>query len=921
MKNLYRLFVLSFFLLPLTLQSQVVINEFSASNKSGIYDQFFKPEDWIELFNASNNTVNLSGWHLSDDIDNPTKWTFPAVSLAPGKHLLVFASNRDLTSGTYLHTNFKLTQTKDEWIVLTDATGTVVDQQQTVVHTQKNHSFGRATDGSATWAVFSQPTPNTTNNTSTAYTSHYAFKPIMSQQAGFYYQPDLTIAITSLQNDGSLHYTTDGSAPTLSSPLYAGPVTITKTTVIRACFFPNGNQQLPSFIETNTYFLNENHTVPVISVASEDYDELFATHGEIQTSMEFFETDKSRVFVMEGDMRGHGNDSWQFAQKGMRFYSRDQYGWDYTMHHKIFGTTDRDKFDVIILKAGASDNYPAAANTWGAHSCHLRDAFAHTTAENNHLHLDFRRYRVSVVYLNGEYWGVYEMRERVDNDFADYYYDQPEQNVDMLKFWGGLNVENGSPTDWYALYDFIMANDMADPTNWAYVKSQLEIESFIDYFILNTYFVNSDWLNWNTMWWRGTKEPNKIGWHYALWDMDNTWNLGQNYTGLETTTYENDPCDVEDNFPNNPDIAHTGMWAKFFDNPEFVQMYINRYADLLNTAFTCESLLSHLDTIIAGLEPEMPKQCDRWGGNMDEWHDNLNLMRAQIEGKCTLINNQIVDCYSDDGITGPYAMTVEVLPAGSGKVQVNTVTPDVYPFNATYFGGITLNLKALAEPDKVFDHWEVAGTTFGPDQFAEAIQFSLTGDAQVKAFFMDKVPCALPANFTADSTFTSITVHWDGPGSSLAAELRWREVGAAEWENDITVGSSFVISGLAPCTAYEVEVRIFCALGYSEYVPMVFHTDCAVGTFESEASGLALRAFPNPFSDQVKVEIALTEPTPVTLRGFSATGQLLFEEAPVLTPAGVNLRPVDQLAGLPSGLYWIAVETSHGVQTVRIVKE
>lgn len=922
MKNIYRLLFFLFFLLTTgSAWSQLVINEFSASNKSTIYDQFGDAEDWVEIYNPTNTTVNLLGWHLSDDPDEPTKWDFPAVSLAPGKHLLVFLSDKNITSGTYLHTSFKLTQTRNEWVVLANASGSIVDQRQTLLHTGGNHSYGRATDGSSTWAVFSQPTPNATNNNVNAYPLGYAFKPTMSLPAGFYYQPSLSVAINSLQSDGTLRYTTDGSTPSITSPEYSGPITIVKTTVIRARFFPNSAQQLPSFIETNTYFLNETHTVPVISVASEDYEELFATHGEIQTTLEFFETDQSRVFVQEGDMRGHGNDSWGFPQKGMRYYARDQYGWDHTMPHKIFPTTDREEFDVIILKAGASDNYPSAANFWGANSCHIRDGFAHTVAEKNNMHLDFRRYRLGVLYLNGEYWGVYEYRERVDNDYAEYYYGQPAKNVDMLKFWGGLDVENGSPDDWYALYDYIMANDMADPVHWNYVKSQIEEESFIDYFILNTYFVNSDWLNWNTMWWRGTKEPNSVGWKYALWDIDNTWNLGQNYTGLETTTYENDPCDVEDNFPNNPDIAHTGMWAKFFDNPEFVQMYVNRYADLLNTAFTCENLLGHLDSMIAVLEPEMPRQCERWNGNMDEWHENLNLMRAQIEGKCTLINGQIVDCYEDEGITGPYNMTIQVLPAGSGKVLVNTVTPDVYPFNATYFGGIAINLTALPEPDKVFEHWEVAGTTFGPDQFAEAIQFSLIADAQIKAYFVDKVPCALPTNFVADSTFTSLSLSWSGPGTSLAAEIRWRPEGAAAWESDITVGTSFTLSGLSPCTAYEVQVRIFCAFGFSDYLGSVFNTDCSVGTQETMENGLALRAFPNPFTDDFQVEIALDESKEVGLRCFDATGRLMFAEQAVNLPAGVNLLSIERLNAAPAGVYWIAAETDEGVRMIRVAKQ
>lgn len=900
--------------------AQVIINEFSASNKSDFADNFGEFEDWVELHNTGVVAVNLEGWYLSDDPDDPEKYQFPNISIPGGGFRVVFCSDRGVLAGQTVHTSFKLTQTKQESIVLSDAAGNVVSSVQMTAPTQSNQSRGRKTDGSNIWAIYADPTPGQTNNPATDYVS-YAPKPVITTTPGFYYPSSGMIQVV-IQNPLPgfiVRYTTDGGQPTGGSIEYTGPITVDKTTVIRARTFSVDPSILPSFSETNTYFIDETHTMPVVSLASRDFEDLFSGFGgEISNYIEYFEDGVLR-FEQQGDIRGHGNDSWAYAQKGMRFYARDEYGYDNNIEYKIFQTTPRDEFDVIILKAGASDNYPGGVFD-GIPSTHIRDAFAHTLSEKGQLDLDFRRLQHCIVYINGEYWGLYECRERVDTDYTNFYYNQGEKNVDMLKFWGGMDVENGSPQPWYDVYDFILNNDLNAPGNYEYVKSQISISSFIDYFILNTFLVNSDWLNWNTMWWRGT-EGDGVPWRYALWDMDNICDLGQNYTGLSTTTFVNSPCNVEDFFANDPGIAHTGMWKKFFDNPEFVQQYVNRYADLMNTLLNCDFTLSHLDSLIAIITPEMPRQIDRWGGSMDEWQENLAYMRSQVEGKCTILAEQIVDCYEDEGITGPYKIEVDVMPAGTGRVKFNTTALYSYPYSATYFGGIGITCEALPNADQIFDHWEIDGIVFSPDEFTQLIEFSLTNDAAITAFFEPAIPCIQPYNIFADSTYNSIALNWLGPNNFIAYEVSYRQLGATSWETFANLETNYLIEDLSACTAYEIRLRSFCGFATSVYDTVVVQTQCFTGT-HAEGDGLlsSARAFPNPFSQGLSVEVELSAVSPVAVELYSTNGQLIQIEAKEQLQAGLHRFEVLHENNLPGGLYLLKIRTEDGVKVIRVVK-
>jgi CotH kinase protein/Lamin Tail Domain/Chitobiase/beta-hexosaminidase C-terminal domain len=762
------------------LHAQVLVNEYSAANWKLTLDNYGKTEDWIELHNPTANPVVIGGWGLTDDDTKLQKWQFPAgTSIPAGGYLIVWCSKRNESTGGHFHSNFSLSQTKgDDKIVLSKPGGVIVDAVE-VTKTQVHQSWCRTSDAATTWKICTEPTPGSSNNGTTQFT-RFATRPVMNLAAGFYTGTQ-TVSITSPESNVTIYVTTDGQEPTAASPVYSGPITVSATTVVKARAISTDPQALPSFVEFNTYFINESFSLAVMSVGADDLIQLANGDKEIRPvgTIEYFDQTKVRTARSYGELNSHGQDSWVNDQRSLDWVSRDEMGYSNAIKEKLFAYSDRDEYQRVILRASGDDNYPGNFLPQHEGCAHIRDEYCHVLAQQGGLKLDVRAVERIIVFLNGEYWGVYGLREYPDDsDYTEEYYDQEKYDIQVLATWGDTWAEYGGDQafdDWRVLEKFILNNDMSDPANYAAVEDQLNLTSLCDYFICGLNFVASDWINYNTSWWRGTNpDGDHKKWGYLLWDFDATFDYYINYSGVPNTDPDAAPCDIDDIsnyvqnefffFPNDtcvmfgPDTycyradgKHDVIFKKLQDeNPKFRQLYYSRQADLQNTVFSCENMLHVLDSMVAVIDPEMTRHAARWGGSYEDWKMNVQRLRNFIAERCTLLDDGMVDCFD---LTGPYDITLMVQPPGAGDIDFNTLDIEQFPWKGAYFGNMTHKVEANAKAALPFLRWEVR-----------------TGGVTVENINADSTYLTIVQADTLVAVFGTATSTWE-PGNGLSLQV------------------------------------------------------------------------------------------------------------------------------------------------------
>ena len=753
--------ILFIFLHLLQANSQIVINEYSAANYDTHTDNYGEYEDWVELYNPTSAAVDISGWYLTDKPANPTKWMVPSSFAIPANEVaIIYCSGRDELLGGFAHSNFKITQTKgNEILMLSDPAISFQDSIR-VLPNQNSHTRGRESNGAPIWSVFVNGTPNSINM---GAMQEYATAPIFSQNGGYYNGP-INITLSSPDPNITIYYTTNGDEPNNTSSVYTGPINITTTTVVKAISYSSNSNIPSSFIDYHTFFINDTHTIPILSISGDVgqsglvdlLDGGWGSSGlEPKGTIEWFNKNGVLLDKGTGDFNKHGNDSWAYDQRGFDYIMRDQFGYNYALQDQVFATKTRNKFQRVIVKAAANDNYPFS---YGGTGAHIRDAYVHHLSQIGDLRLDERSTSSCIVYLNGAYWGVYEMREKVDDhDFTDYYYDQDKNNLQYLKTWGNTWTEYGAPNaqpDWDNFVNFVTTNPMTNQANYNYAKSIYNTGSLIDYFLLNAYVVCQDWLNWNTAWWRGM-DPNgdKKKWRYTLWDMDNTFDHGTNYTGIPSSDPNAEPCDPS-TLGNTGGQGHVPIWNEMLTNQEFHDDYINRWQDLANGPLSCDFMIHILDSMIAVIDPEMPRQIATWGGTYSGWQSNVTDLRNFILARCDSMNNGFVDC--DSAITGIFDVTVEVIGIGEVEMSNNNIINNFNtPFNDQRFGGIVLPFEVKSGQ---FDHWEVISSnvyTYNPN--IDTLALDLQSDVVVRAYFGESRDIVF--NVEPSGTTTSIDIN------------------------------------------------------------------------------------------------------------------------------------------------------------------
>ncbi|MDO9001613.1 MAG: gliding motility-associated C-terminal domain-containing protein [Bacteroidota bacterium] len=758
----------------------IVLNEYSASNFSGVIDNYGNQSDWVEIYNAHTSSVTLNGYWLSNDRNNLKKWAFPSTfTMSSGSYKAVWLSGKNKTVGSNYHTNFTLDQCKNQWLILTTAQGVVRDSIF-VQRTKANHTRGRVdifNIGVAAWRLY--PTNSFTLSNPTVPGSFYrnyaptpSFTPATvynsTVNAGGFYPPAVPINQIDIFLGGAadssggcfeIHYTIDGSVPTMTDAIYSflNPIIVVNTSIIRAVAFPTTLtpistctlDYLPSFCQTNTYFIDQEHNdfhpeFGVVSLAIDKLDTNWFNAGGInpgpQIHVEYYD---KKVQMTEGyaQISRPPNESWITKQKGLFITIDDRRGFGCNFEGNVFnveglGTTPRRSFYTLHLKAGDFESHssvPSPTNGGISFGTGIRDVFYQSLAAKNNLHVSPLHIKPVVAFINGKYSGVYDLRECYDAEFERYYNGQSKDSLDMLFYHNNDGaVTTFSNNFRTSVYDWITTQPMNNASRYNTAMSRLDKESFIDYMILNSYAMNSDIWNFNVAYARGgqpTKPGNKF--HYYLWNTPAIFN----FTAVATNTlvYNSiytSPCTVHSStYAVSPGAGngHGNMLYYLMrpntGNLSFQLEYKNRYQDLLNGPLKCENILAHFDYVKSLYLKEFKYHEDpasvplpgQFNTAIDLWDTLTSELRRTIYKRCDFVQGgspntgfNVTGCY---GMTGPFDITVDVKPAGAGSVKLNSLVLNNYLWKGRYYS-TTMALKAIPlDTTFVFHHWEFENHT------------------------------------------------------------------------------------------------------------------------------------------------------------------------------------------------------------------
>lgn len=776
---------------------RIIINEIMAVNYTGLADEDGDTGDWIELFNPGDQPVNLLGYYLSDKQDMPQLWAFPDVTIQPGEFLLVWADGKDRVSGGVLHTNFRISA--GELITLSNPSGTVIDSVR-LDKTLADISFGLIQGGTG-YSFLVQATPGESNTGAIEDLRPYFAQvslPEFSVESGFFSE-GFELTLSCDDPNAIIRYTLDGSEPTLDSPVYQEPIAIKsrvgepnvyssktgisiydnpprnevfKATVVRARAF--ASDDVMSETVTHTYFVDENmaerYQLPVISLATNP-DNLFdyytgifmkgkvmsdwlsnnpmavvdgSTPGnynqrgpdwEKEATITFFEPDGTVGFTQNVGIRTFGGWSRSNRHKPLRVVARSRYDQSGTIEYPVFpGLTKRGNpgealtsFKQILLRSSGND--------W--EYTMMRDALMQSLVAG--LGVDTQSYRPAVVFINGEFWGIYNIREAFDEYFIQSNYNVDPEDIVILE---GASSENGmelyygregDAQSFNDMISFVRTHDMTLPENYQYIANQIDVDNFILYNIAEIYFGNTDWPGNNVKVWRKRTDtidpdapPGHDGrWRWLLYDTDFGFALYSIHSTVSHNTLEFATASGNTEWPN-PDWS-TALLRSLLTNEAFKTKFIAKFVDLLNSRFHPDYVTSRVVEMREAIMPAMQEHLDRYrihGEDLDTWKRQTNSLIGFGLDRVRYITGDLRDYFGLER----YKISLELSDPDGGAIRMNDMDISFKGsrWNGVIMEGIPVTLEAVPREGYRFAGWETnvgfidePVTTLVPDNYLE----------------------------------------------------------------------------------------------------------------------------------------------------------------------------------------------------------
>ena len=587
------------------------INEVMVSNEAVFGDTRHGWQDWVEIKNVSSDTVELSDYFLSDSHKDYFEWQLPQRTLAPGEVILILCDGRDDRQDSLPGTNFSL-NSENEQLFLSSSSG-VIDRVF-LRDIPYEGSFGRM-DGENGWFFFASPTPGKDNANGERT---IAASPSALTKGGIY--EGVESVTVELEGAGTIRYTLDGSAPDGKSPIYSAPITLTKTTVLRAVSYPDG--ALPSLPMTETYIINEHHTLPVLSLATDDPVDFYGMYNGMQkgvekrASLSLYEPDGGG-FTIGCGVSLNGETSLVLPKKNMSVRFRGSYGSE-TLNYDIYGGGVTE-FTNLLLRSGQDYDRTIVRNE-------LCQALCEAATDN----VINQRSIWCVLYINGEYKGLYTLKEKANEQLYASVAGVSRDSVELVDapapFESELNQE---------VLRYCIMNDMSLQENYDHICDRVDIDSLIDWVIMEGFCANVDLTAGNLRYVRSSENDNK--WRFMFYDLDSTFTTDSGGYGNLMSEFAY----------SNRQVAC--LTYRLIENDEYKDRFLRRAGELFSTVLTNEAVIEELDRQYAVIAPEAERDLRRMGRTVDDWmHNREELVHFITSGETsTDWRQRCIDSLSD----------------------------------------------------------------------------------------------------------------------------------------------------------------------------------------------------------------------------------------------------------------------------------
>lgn len=548
--------------------------------------------DWVEIKNIASESVELSDFYLSDDHNDYKLWNLPRRSLEPGMSIIVCCDETLADQGLII-AGFGLDSTNEQ-LYLSNSQGELIDYVS-LKNIPYDCSYGRL-EGQEGWFYFYGTDPYSNpgrgyrkvSETPTALSADGVFNGVDSVSVGF-------------QGGGKIYYTTDGSVPTNNSKLYTEPFEIDHTGIVRAVCVEEG--AMPSRALTLSYIINEEHSLPVLSLVSDDRESLDNMYNwgakgmELPGSISLYEEEGG--FTLPCGIKMHGDTSLKLAKKNMSLRFRGSYGQE-ELSYDIYGGGVTD-FTNLVLRSGQDYFHTIIRNELCQNLCLAGSDSAIT-----------QRSKYCVLYVNGEYRGIYNLMEKANEQHYANLAGVSRDSVIVEEAVFGQD----SPL-YQEVFKFCQENDLSVKENYERFCSVMDVDSLIDWMIFEGVSANSDLSSGNLRYCRSLENDGK--WRLMFYDLDAAFfSPDSNFYNVLFEYYL-----TSRNYGK--------LIAPLLENEDFVDRFLSRASELLGSTLSSESILAEIDRLSAIIAPEVSRDYGRYNMSYEEWRRRVVELKENFE--------------------------------------------------------------------------------------------------------------------------------------------------------------------------------------------------------------------------------------------------------------------------------------------------